>query len=162
MSKLPPLRHGIIFVLFSSEEMGLLGSKHYVSQLGADRLNKIDLMVNYDMIVRLKENGYVECVGARKSTTVTSLLQKLESKYPPVKILDLKTGDGQGNSDHASFYDRGIPVCFLFTGIHPQYHRATDKLELINFDGLVAIVKTGMGLVYQYDQQVLGVNSNRK
>lgn len=162
MSKLPPLRHGIIFVLFSGEEMGLLGSKHYVSQLGAEKLKKIDLMVNYDMIGRLKENGYVECVGARKSATVTSLLQKLDAKYPPVKTLDPKTGDGQGNSDHAPFYDRGVPVCFFFTGMHPQYHRATDKVGLINFDGLIAVAKTGMDLVYQYDQQVLGLNSNRK
>lgn len=162
MSKLPPLRHTIVFILFSGEEMGLLGSKYYTSKLTQEQWQNIDLMVNYDMIGRLKDSGYLECVGARNSQTTTNLLSKLEGKYPPIKTLEPKTAVGQGNSDHAPFYDKGIPVCFFFTGMHPQYHRATDKVHLINFDGLTAVAKTGLDLVYQYDQQVLGLNSKRK
>jgi hypothetical protein len=46
--------------------------------------------------------------------------------------------------------------------MHPQYHKITDKVDLINFDGLAAVAKTGMDLVYQYDQLYLGVNSNKR
>lgn len=162
LSKLPPLRHTIVFVLFSGEEMGLIGSKHYTSKLTQDQWQKIGLMVNYDMIGRMKDTGYVECVGARNSQVTTGLLGKLEGKYAPIKTLDPKTAVGQGNSDHAPFFEKGVPVCFFFTGLHAQYHKATDKVALINFDGLTAIVKTGLDLVYQYDQQVLGLNSKGK
>lgn len=161
ISKLPPLKHGIVFILFSGEEMGLIGSKYYTGQLTPDQWKKIDLMVNYDMIGRLKPTGYVECVGARNNPTVTRMLGTLENKYAPIKTLD-PTVKKSDDSDHAPFYNRGVPICFFFTGMHPQYHKATDKVSLINFDGLVAVAKTGMDLVYQYDQQVLGVNSNRK
>lgn len=152
MSKLPPLKHTVIFILFSGEEMGLLGSKYYVSQLNREQLSKIDLMINYDMIGRLKQSGLVDCVGARKSKVVTDLLMKLEPKYPPLK-LNPKTGDGEGNSDHAPFYDRGVTVCFFFTGMHPQYHKVSDTADLINYDGLVTVAKLGMNLVYDFDKE---------
>lgn len=152
MSKLPPLKHTIVFILFSGEEMGLIGSKYYVSQLDRSQLSKIDLMINYDMIGRLKPSGLVECVGARKSRVVTDLLMKLEPKYPPLKLAP-KTGDGEGNSDHAPFYDRGVTVCFFFTGMHPQYHKVSDTADLINYDGLVTVTKLGMNLAYDFDKE---------
>jgi aminopeptidase YwaD len=161
MSKLPPLRHTIVFILFSGEEMGLLGSKYYTNQLTVDQWKKIDLMVNYDMIGRLKPSGAVECVGARNNPTLTKILGSIESKYAPIKSLE-PTVSKKDDSDHAPFHNKGVPICFFFTGLHPQYHKATDDVHLINFEGLVAVVKSGMDLVYQYDQQVLGVNSNRK
>lgn len=151
MSKLK-LKHTIVFLLFSGEEMGLIGSKHYVSKLSEEQLKKIDLMINYDMIGRLKSNGLVECVGARETSSLTEMLSRLEVKYPPLK-LEPKTGNGQGNSDHAPFFDRRVPVCFFFTGMHPQYHKVSDKVNLINFDGLIKIAKVGMELAIMWDSK---------
>lgn len=142
-----PTRHRLTFICFSGEEMGLLGSKHYVEQLG-DQVRNIDLMVNFDMVGRLRSNS-VDAVGARKSPALTDLLGKMETKYG----LQFLPGEDKDNSDHAPFRSKGVPVCFFSTRLHPEYHRVTDTPDKINYDGLVKLTRAALDMIYQFDQR---------
>ena len=125
----------IVFIAFNAEELGLLGSKHYVS----DPLLPLDdckLMINLDMVGRLRGTT-VTAQGGNLSRSVTQLVDKLDDDYP----FDVNITAAGNRSDHAPFNWNGVPVLFFHTGTHPQYHRTTDDSELINYEGLVDIAK---------------------
>jgi hypothetical protein len=153
-AKIKKLRHTLVFITFSGEEMGLLGSRHYVQQLKKEDTSKIDLMVNFDMIGRLAPKKTCQAIGARKSPDLMALIQKLEAKSP-VKF-EPSMGDNDNGSDHAPFRNVGVPFCFFFTGMHQQYHRVTDKADTIDYAGLTNISRFVFEMVYEYDKQVLG------
>ena len=125
----------IVFIAFNAEELGLLGSKHYVS----DPLLPLDdckLMINLDMVGRLRGTT-VTAQGGNLSRSVTQLVDKLDDDYP----FDVNITAAGNRSDHAPFNWSGVPVLFFHTGTHPQYHRTTDDSDLINYEGLVNIAK---------------------
>ena len=125
----------IVFIAFNAEELGLLGSKHYVS----DPLLPLDdckLMINLDMVGRLRGTT-VTAQGGNLSRSVTQLVDKLDDNYP----FDVNITAAGNRSDHAPFNWSGVPVLFFHTGTHPQYHRTTDDPDLINYEGLVNIAK---------------------
>ena len=125
----------IVFIAFNAEELGLLGSKHYVS----DPLLPLDdckLMINLDMVGRLRGTT-VTAQGGNLSRSVTQLVDKLDDNYP----FDVNITAAGNRSDHAPFNWNGVPVLFFHTGTHPQYHRTTDDPDLINYEGLVNIAK---------------------
>ena len=125
----------IVFIAFNAEELGLLGSKHYVS----DPLLPLDdckLMINLDMVGRLRGTT-VTAQGGNLSRSVTQLVDKLDDNYP----FDVNITVPGNRSDHAPFNWNGVPVLFFHTGTHPQYHRTTDDPDLINYEGLVNIAK---------------------
>ena len=125
----------IVFIAFNAEELGLLGSKHYVS----DPLLPLDdckLMINLDMVGRLRGTT-VTAQGGNLSRSVTQLVDKLDDNYP----FDVNITAAGNRSDHAPFNWSGVPVLFFHTGTHPQYHRITDDPDLINYEGLVNIAK---------------------
>ena len=125
----------IVFIAFNAEELGLLGSKHYVS----DPLLPLDdckLMINLDMVGRLRGTT-VTAQGGNLSRSVTQLVDKLDDDYP----FDVNITAAGNRSDHAPFNWSGVPVLFFHTGTHPQYHRITDDPDLINYEGLVNIAK---------------------
>ena len=125
----------IVFIAFNAEELGLLGSKHYVS----DPLLPLDdckLMINLDMVGRLRGTT-VTAQGGNLSRSVTQLVDKLDDDYP----FDVNITAAGNRSDHAPFNWSGVPVLFFHTGTHPQYHRTTDDPDLINYEGLVNIAK---------------------
>ena len=125
----------IVFIAFNAEELGLLGSKHYVS----DPLLPLDdckLMINLDMVGRLRGTT-VTAQGGNLSRSVTQLVDKLDDDYP----FDVNITAAGNRSDHAPFNWNGVPVLFFHTGTHPQYHRTTDDPDLINYEGLVNIAK---------------------
>ena len=125
----------IVFIAFNAEELGLLGSKHYVS----DPLLPLDdckLMINLDMVGRLRGTT-VTAQGGNLSRSVTQLVHKLDDNYP----FDVNITAAGNRSDHAPFNWSGVPVLFFHTGTHPQYHRITDDPDLINYEGLVNIAK---------------------
>ena len=125
----------IVFIAFNAEELGLLGSQHYVS----DPLLPLDdckLMINLDMVGRLRGTT-VTAQGGNLSRSVTQLVDKLDDDYP----FDVNITAAGNRSDHAPFNWNGVPVLFFHTGTHPQYHRTTDDPDLINYEGLVNIAK---------------------
>ncbi len=122
----------LVFVAFAGEEMGLLGSTHYVRH-PAHPTTATALMVNLDMVGRLRDHKlYVGGVdsGSGLRETVTAAAGPLD--------LQLR-GDPFGPSDHAAFYSAGVPVLFLFTGVHADYHRPSDTWDKIDGAGLEAV-----------------------
>jgi len=136
LASLPkPLGRRVLFIAFSAEELGLIGSKQYV-QDPLFPLNQTVAMVNLDMVGRLRE-GKLTAFGMETaqewSQLVVAARDKISSK-DELKLI-LRPG-GYGPSDHASFYEKGVPVLHFFTGFHPQYHRPSDVANLINGEGL--------------------------
>jgi hypothetical protein len=131
-----------IFIAFSGEELGLYGSKWFV-QHPTVPLDKINYMLNMDMVGRVDSNSYTLTVnGVGTSPTFKEVLDKIQSP------LHIKTSEsGLGPSDHASFYLQNVPVVFLFSGQHKDYHKPSDTEDKINYGGMVDIINYVMSLV---------------
>lgn len=145
----------LIFIGFSGEEEGLLGSKHYVNN-PLFPLDKTVAMLNMDMVGRLTDDklnvgGIGTAAEWRELVTsknvVTPPVYEPKSKGPGEKAAESwprfnlqLNEDGFGPSDHSSFYGKQVPVLFFFTGTHTDYHKPTDTAEKINYGGLQRIV----------------------
>jgi hypothetical protein len=129
------LKRTFVFVAFSAEEEGLLGSKYYVNH-PAEPLQNTVAMVNLDMVGRMKGNRVI--VGGSGSSPLWKdlLLRHNDNPQLEIKFDD----DGFGPSDHASFYAKNIPVLFFFTGVHTDYHKPSDDFEKINLTGEQRVV----------------------
>jgi hypothetical protein len=137
----PPART-VVFIAFSGEELGLLGSAYYVKQ-PIYPLTGTLAMVNLDMVGRLR-NGRLIVYGAQTAKQFPALLDSL-NWYAG---FDLKAqGDGYGPSDQSSFYAAKRPVLHLFTDLHEDYHRTTDDWQKINLDGLKRVADFTLGLI---------------
>jgi len=131
------LKRSVIFVAFTGEEMGLLGSKEFVSKPPVD-LKKVNAMINLDMIGRLNPETKVIVIGGTGTSAESdSILKTLEVGR---SFTATHSADGYGASDHSSFYSENIPVFFFFTGVHDDYHTPADDDDKINFSGEVAIL----------------------
>jgi hypothetical protein len=132
----------VVFIAFSGEELGLLGSAHYVKE-PIYPLAATLAMINLDMVGRLR-NGRLIVYGARTAKEFPALLDSL-NWYAG---FDLKAqGDGYGPSDQSSFYAAKRPVLHLFTDLHEDYHRTTDDWQKVNLDGLKRVADFTLGLV---------------
>jgi len=125
-----PLRRPIIFMAYDAEEFGLKGSEYFVTNPLVP-LDKIEFMVNLDMIGRLKNNT-VSIFGAGSSPKFNAMLDSLTISD---SITVTRSQNGFGPSDHASFYRKGIPVLMFITGLHEDYHKPSDDASKINFKG---------------------------
>jgi len=119
-----------IFALFSGEEDGLMGSKKLAETIKTNYPNII-FMINMDMVGRLNKDNNLTVGGVGTSP----ILPDLVKKYKPESINLSLDESGVGPSDHTSFYLKDIPVLFLFTGTHTDYHKPTDDAEKINYPG---------------------------
>jgi len=122
----------IIFVAFSAEEMGLLGSKYFVKNAPIN-LRQIKAMINLDMIGRL--DSILTVSGTGTATQMDSLISVAYDKNFQPFFQIKRERSGFGPSDHASFYADSIPVLFFHTSIHEQYHTPEDDVEFINLKG---------------------------
>jgi hypothetical protein len=129
-------KRSLVFLAFSGEELGLLGSAKYVAA-PLEPLEKTVAMVNMDMIGRLKDSTLV-VEGIGTSPHWQTMMERLNQEYGFKMTLKK---DGFGPSDHASFYGKNIPVLFFFTNLHEDYHRVSDDAEKINTAGEAAVVK---------------------
>ena len=141
----PPART-VVFIAFSGEELGLLGSDYYVKH-PLYPLSATEIMINLDMVGRLKNDKLI-VYGTGTATEIPALLDSLNwyAKF------DLRPQpEGYGPSDQTSFYAAKIPVLHFFTDLHGDYHRSSDDWDKINAQGLVrvadfaAAVATAMG-----------------
>lgn len=128
----PRLRRGIVFIAFSAEEMGLLGSKHFVEHPTVD-LSNVKAMVNLDMIGRYGQ-GKFDIHGADTAPEFPDIVDRAANDAG-VSYNRPVSKEFFGRSDHAPFYRRSIPVLFPFTGIHDHYHKPGDDWELIDDQG---------------------------
>jgi hypothetical protein len=130
------LKRSLLFLAFSGEEEGLLGSNYYV-QHPLFPIERAVAMINLDMIGRLRDNKLI-VQGTGTSPQWPSLIEEVNSTAK----FDLKTSaDGAGPSDHSSFYVKDIPVLFFFTGMHGDYHKPSDDYDKINAEGEAQVVK---------------------
>lgn len=136
-----PLR-SVMFLLFSGEEIGLLGSRHFVRSSTFDARD-IYAMINFDMIGRMRDNK-VDMNGTGTALDFDSILDPLIASSG---LTVNKLTGGQGPSDHQSFYNGGIPVLFFFTGFHDVYHAPGDVASLVNCEGAVQVVDLGVSIV---------------
>ena len=124
-------RRRIVFIAFTGEERGLLGSAHYVRQPRFPLENTV-AMFNLDMVGRLNENK-LQVFGTGTAKEFEPLVNKLGEQYG---FQLTKHPGGFGPSDHSSFYAKKIPVLHLFTGTHSDYHRPSDDSPKINVEGM--------------------------
>jgi len=142
-----PLPRSVLFIAFSGEERGLLGSGHYASN-PAVPLADTAAMVNLDMLGRLDGDKLI-IHGTGTGTGFDALTDRLAAAHG----FDVtKEPGGFGPSDHASFYAKKIPVFHLFTGSHADYHRPTDTAEKINYQGLARLADLVTDLVRELAQ----------
>ena len=141
LAQSPPART-VLFIAFSGEELGLLGSAYYVKQ-PIYPLRTTTAMINLDMVGRLR-NGRLIVYGARTAKEFPALLDSLNWHAG----FNLKAqGDGYGPSDQSSFYAAGRPVLHIFTDLHDDYHRTTDDWQRIDPEGFRRVANFTLGLV---------------
>jgi hypothetical protein len=139
--------HNLVFCAFAGEELGLVGSSHFVDD-PTRPLESMDAMLNMDMVGRLR-GGKLMVMGVGTATEFPSLVQKANQSFG----FDLKTSsDGYGPSDHQSFYKRKVPVLALFTGAHVDYHKPTDSADKLNAEGLWRVAVFARDLVDSLDR----------
>ena len=124
----------LVFAAFAGEEMGLLGSNHYVNH-PLRPLERTALMINLDMIGRLRD-GKLYVSGVDSGRGLRGIVEDAARGLP--LTLELR-GDPYAPSDHTSFYAAGRPVLFFFTGAHEDYHRPSDTWDKLNPRGLETI-----------------------
>ncbi len=140
-------RRSIIFVNFSGEEQGLLGSQYFVDNPPVP-LASITSMLNFDMVGRMKDNGLM-VFGTATATGLSDLIDSANAGALNVR----GSGDGFGSSDHSSFYAKEIPVLHFFTDLHEDYHRASDDTEKINIGGQVKTVELAFRIANRIDDR---------
>jgi aminopeptidase YwaD len=145
----PPPRRTVLLAAFGAEEQGLLGSAHLVRELPAPcRVDKLQLMVNLDMVGRLR-GGKVYVAGGDTAKGLRDVVTALVERPAPLPLRLAFAGDGYGPSDHMSFHAHGVPVLFLFTGPHGDYHRPSDTADKIDADGLVLVARLAHRIAYE-------------
>jgi hypothetical protein len=143
-------RHSIVFVNFSGEEEGLLGSQYFVDNSPVP-LDSIVAMFNFDMVGRLKDDKLF-VYGTGTAAELPALVDSANLKIVPALSIQ-GGGDGFGSSDHSSFYAKNIPVLHFFTDSHEDYHRATDDVEKINAAGEARVVNLAFDMVKSLDNR---------
>ncbi len=130
------LRRSMLFIAFSGEERGLLGSAYYVKNPLLP-LDRTAAMLNMDMIGRMNNRKLIVY-----GTGTSPGFEQLVTSHNADSTFDLRlVKDGFGPSDHSSFYGSGIPVFHFFTDLHSDYHKPSDDWEKINYEGMIAVLK---------------------
>ena len=142
------LNRDIVFVAFGAEERGLLGSEFYVKSY-EEQISKATAMINLDMLGRLKTDKSLQIGGVGTSIQSDSILNAINKNYGFKLVL---SPEGYGPSDHASFYAKNVPVFFISTGAHGDYHTPSDSPEKINYSAMSDIT------AYTYDL-ILGIDN---
>jgi hypothetical protein len=141
--------NNFVFVCFSGEELGLLGSKYFTEHPPFD-LTTADFMINMDMIGRLDPKTKNLLInGTGTSPVWEPLLKKIDTG-------DLKIttdSSGTGPSDHTSFYLKNVPVLHFFTGSHSDYHKPSDDVEKINAQGEAEVLKIIIRVIESLDSE---------
>ena len=122
-----------VFIAFSGEELGLLGSNYFVKNPTIDT-KAVSYMINMDMVGRLKQDSTLAVYGTGTSPIFKQVLSSHNDNF---KLIEKESGVGP--SDHTSFYLADIPVLHFFTGQHEDYHKPGDDSEKLNYKGMETI-----------------------
>ena len=142
----------IIFAFFGAEEQGLIGSKNFVEWMKHDDTQRINLpsdekgivaMVNLDMVGHMRDNA-MSVSGTGTSSAFKAIVEEVAEQ---TNLHVTCTPDGYGPSDHASFVAADIPVLFLTTGGHMEYHTPDDVPSTLNYDGMQQTLEFSQKLI---------------
>lgn len=148
------MSRSIIFAFFGAEEQGLIGSKNFLEWMKKDDAQRINLpadkkgivaMVNLDMVGRMRDNA----MSVSGTGTSSEFKAMAEAAAEQTKVNISCTPDGYGPSDHASFVAQEIPVLFLTTGGHMEYHTPDDVPSTLNYDGMQQTLDFSKSLITQ-------------
>lgn len=134
-----------LFMAFSGEEMGLLGSNYFVKNPTID-IKKISYMINMDMVGRMKKDSTLAVYGTGTSPIFKQVLKSYNNNF---RLIQQESGVGP--SDHTSFYLADIPVLHFFTGQHEDYHKPSDDAEKLNYDGMKLISEYIFNIITELD-----------
>jgi peptidase M28-like protein/PDZ domain-containing protein len=140
--------YNYLFVNFSGEELGLYGSKAFIKDQGIDSAH-IAYMINMDMVGRLNDSTHALELGGIGTSPAWATVQEMGGKDFKITV----DSSGVGPSDHTSFYNAGIPVLFFFTGSHKDYHKPSDKADLINYPGEVLVINYVDRVIAKMDKE---------
>lgn len=132
----------VLFVAFSAEEDGLLGSKYFVEHCPVP-VHDFSYMLNIDMVGRLNRADSLMVYATESATEWTSILRDMPCDQFGIEEIPALFP----RSDHASFVRAGIPAIMLHTGLHEDYHGPTDDLEKIDMDGLVKVTEAALEII---------------
>jgi hypothetical protein len=136
----------LVFCAFAGEELGVLGSAHYVGD-PARPIAGTAAMLNFDMVGRLRERR-LTVMGTGTGVGLDSLVRLAAAPYG----FDLKLSeDGYGPSDHSSFYKAKVPVLMFFTGAHADYHKPSDTWEKLDAGGIARIASLAFDITRRLD-----------
>jgi Zn-dependent M28 family amino/carboxypeptidase len=138
-------KNNYLFIAFSGEEQGLLGSNFFVKNPTID-VKSIQYMLNFDMVGRLDSMKKTLMIyGVGTSPVWKTALTKLKTDSTEIKIKT--TESGTGASDHTNFYYENKPVLHFFTGQHYDYHMPSDDEKLINYHGMYQVLGVTMQMI---------------
>jgi len=139
MPRIP--QRSILFAFWDGEEKGLLGSNHFL-RVRPESLKQFSIVfsVNLDMIGRLRDER-LEVYGSRTAEGLRSTLVKSNVRANLELVFDWKIAD---DSDHYPFIAARIPTLMFHTGLHDQYHRPSDDVQLVNFDGIEPVARLAL------------------
>jgi len=140
--------YNYMFINFSGEELGLYGSKAFIKDQKIDSAH-IAYMINMDMVGRLNDSTHSLELGGVGTSPVWKDVVEMGNKNFKITT----DSSGTGPSDHTSFYNAGIPVLFFFTGTHKDYHKPSDKADLINYNGETTVINYAENVVAKLDKE---------
>ena len=132
----------LVFVLFGGEELGLLGSRHYVRE-PAVPLGRTVAMVNFDMVGRMQNRRFA-VGGADSGSGLRDLLTA--AAQGSSAALEVKSTP-HDSSDHSRFYEAGVPVLFFTTGGHSDFHKPTDTADKIDAAAMAEVARVAIGAI---------------
>lgn len=132
----------LLFIAFAGEEQGLIGSRHFVNKPTMP-LKDLIAMINLDMVGRVRPEKKTRKddlqIGGTGSAKEFDKLVDLIAKKHDFHLS--KDPSGYGPSDHTAFTEKKIPVFFLFSGLHKEYHKPADTIDMVNFPGMKKVVE---------------------
>lgn len=137
-----------LFIAFSGEEKGLLGSNFYAKNPIHD-LETTKYMLNFDMVGRYDENKGLIINGVGTASEWTDVIERSNTNGVQMTT----TESGIGPSDHTSFYLQDLPVLHFFTGAHADYHKPSDDADKINYQGMQEVADLVCEIIMQTDKK---------
>ena len=144
LSKKSPKNNNYLILHFSGEELGLFGSKYWLEH--PTYAGNYNYMINMDMVGRYDTARKLTVGGFGTSSKWATILANT-----PTTLMTHYDSAGSGPSDHASFYRKDMPVLFMFTGSHSDYHKATDDWDKINYVGESQIIRWVQSIIKTTD-----------
>ena len=144
LSKKSPKNNNYLILHFSGEELGLFGSKYWLEHPSFS--GALNYMINMDMVGRYDTSRKLTVGGYGTSSKWSEIISQTKTS-----VQTHFDSAGSGPSDHASFYRKNLPVLFMFTGSHSDYHKASDDWDKINYEGEKDIVHFVQSIIKKAD-----------